>query len=159
MRDAIIKSSIDGLLKNGLRFSIDEVAKSLRISKKTIYKYFASKEELAAEIYGTFYADARKIISDIGDSRTREAAKRILTLYYRSHCMIRSEIFNKYALNTNIRALAEANHEYVKKQFENFLPKNDRISLAIIVDGALQKLCENESEEENIIERLAFLIC
>lgn len=159
MRDAIVQRSIESLLKNGLRFSIDEVAKSLGISKKTIYKYFPAKEELAIEIYKTYYENARRTIAEIKDLHSKETVERTLSVYYRSHCMNRSEIFNKYALNENIRALARRNHGDIKMHVENLLPAADRAALMIIIDGTLQNLCKNADEETVVIERLASLLC
>ena len=44
------------LLKvEGLKFAVDDLSLSLNISKKTIYKYFTSKEELAKEVYLYIY--------------------------------------------------------------------------------------------------------
>lgn len=159
MRDAIIKCSIESLQKNGLRFSIDEVAKSLGISKKTIYKYFATKEELAVEIYKTYYKNAKQVLADIEGLHTKDAVKKMLAIYYQSHCMNRGGIFNKYALNANIRALAQTNHNLIKMCVENFLPEADKVPLMILIDGALQNLCERKDEEKKVIEILSGLLC
>ena len=37
--------------------TVDTVAKKLRISKKTVYKYFSSKEDLARAVYDKYYYD------------------------------------------------------------------------------------------------------
>jgi AcrR family transcriptional regulator len=42
----IIEAAIKVFQKHGLKFTMSDVAKSLHISKKTIYQYYASKEEL-----------------------------------------------------------------------------------------------------------------
>lgn len=159
MRNEIIKYSIESLQKNGLRFSVDDVAKSLKISKKTIYKFFATKEDLAIEIYNTYYEDAVKNIVQIKDSLTKEHILQIFTIYYQSHCMNRNEIFNKYALNENIYALAQMNHSCIREFIKNFLPKDDRTTLMIIIDGTLKYLCEHREEEKKVIERLVELVC
>lgn len=159
MRDAIIRHSIEGLLTHGLRFSIDEVAKSLKISKKTIYKYFATKEDLAIEMYKTYYENALQQLAQISGLPQKDAVAEMLAVYYRSHCMVRNEIFNKYALNTNIRALAQTSHNSIRNYVENFIPQSDKTAVMIIIDGALQKLCENKSEETNVIRKLTDLIC
>lgn len=43
----IVCLSIENLQKEGLRFSIDTIARTLKISEKTVYRYFADKEALA----------------------------------------------------------------------------------------------------------------
>lgn len=39
----IIEASIDEINENGLKFTMDKLAKRLVMSKKTIYKYFENK--------------------------------------------------------------------------------------------------------------------
>ena len=146
MKDVIIKRAITELQKEGLRFSIDEVAKSLKISKKTIYK--------------SFYENA---ISQIGLTETvhldESVAKQMLTVYFQSHCMARNEIFNKYSLNESIRLLAQSNHKKIKFSIEKKLPQSDKDALMIIIDGSLQKLCESEGSGEEVLNRLVTLLC
>lgn len=157
MKDAIVRRSIEELQRRGLRFSIDEVAKSLKISKKTVYKYFASKEDLAVEIYRTYYQDALRRISVAENVRTRDRAMQIITEYYRSHCMVRDEIFNKYALNENIRRLALTDHARIGAYVKSLLPASDADALMIVVDGTLRELCGNRREEKKVLERLVIL--
>lgn len=160
MKDSIIKRSISELQKEGLRFSIDEVAKSLKISKKTIYKYFSTKEDLAVAIYKTFYEDAIRQIEFIENAPSEKCiAAQMLTVYFQSHCMVRDDIFNKYALNDSIRLLAQGNHNKIKAYIEKNLPQADKDALMIIIDGSLQKLCETKKYEEKVIERLVTLLC
>lgn len=160
MKEIIIKRSISELQKEGLRFSIDKVACSLKISKKTIYKYFPAKEDLAVAIYEAFYEDAINQIEliDLADSG-KNGVTQMLTVYFQSHCMMRKEIFNKYALNDSIRSLAQNNHEKIKACLEKKLPVNDKEALMIIIDGSLQKLCEAKEYSEKVIDGLVTLIC
>lgn len=51
MKNKIIEESITSLQQEGLRFSVDTLAERLKVSKKTIYKYFPTKEVLAYAIY------------------------------------------------------------------------------------------------------------
>jgi AcrR family transcriptional regulator len=47
LRDRIIQSAVRQVKKYGLRrFTIEDITRDLEISKKTIYKYFDSKEEI-----------------------------------------------------------------------------------------------------------------
>lgn len=50
MRERIIKAAIESLQAEGLKFSVDTIASKLKISKKTIYKFFPDKETLAYAI-------------------------------------------------------------------------------------------------------------
>lgn len=159
MRESIIKYSIEMLLRDGLRFSIDEVAKTLKISKKTIYRFFPTKERLAIEIYNTYYENALREIEILSKTQSKDAAAQMLYIYYRSHCMVREEIFNKYAINASIRTLAQTNHNRIRMFIENLPSPADRQAVMIIIDGALQKLYENKDEEEKVIARLVSFIC
>lgn len=159
MRDSIIKYSIEILLRDGLRFSIDDVAKALKISKKTIYKFFSTKEQLATEIYKTYYENALHKIEAIPKIHSKDDVAQLLDIYYHSHCMVREEIFNKYAINANIRALAQANHNHIRRLIEDLLTSADSSALMIIIDGAMQKLYENKDKEEKVIAMLVTFIC
>lgn len=160
MKEKIIKCSVSELQKEGLRFSVDEVAKSLKISKKTIYKYFPTKEELAVAIYNSFYKDAINSVGLIAGGHTKQsAAESILTVYFRSHCMVREEIFNKYSLNESIRLPARHNHEKIRERVEALIGDSDKRAVMIIIDGAMQKLCESKDCAEKVIKKLAGLIC
>lgn len=158
MKDIIIKRSISKLQREGLRFSIDEVAKSLKISKKTIYKFFSKKEELAVAIYKTFYEDAINQIELIKNSHSQTGtAAQMLTVYFQSHCMVREDIFNKYSLNDNIRILAQESHNKIRACIEKELPQADKEMAMIIIDGSLQRLCETKEHEKEVINKLVEL--
>lgn len=60
MRDKIIKESINSLRNEGLKFSVDSLADKLKISKKTIYKFFPDKQSLALALYEKYYNDANE---------------------------------------------------------------------------------------------------
>ena len=51
MREKIIRESLESIRREGLRFSVDTLAEKLRVSKKTIYRYFPDKEALATAWY------------------------------------------------------------------------------------------------------------
>lgn len=52
MRDAIMKVAAEKIQTYGLRkFTMDEIAEELKVSKKTIYKYFKSKDDIIVEYF------------------------------------------------------------------------------------------------------------
>lgn len=54
MRETILRSASDQIMKYGLRgFTLDDITADLGISKKTLYKYITSKNELIREIIDT----------------------------------------------------------------------------------------------------------
>ncbi|MGN0460910.1 MAG: TetR/AcrR family transcriptional regulator, partial [Ruminococcus sp.] len=58
MKERIIDAAIESLRTEGLKFSVDTIASKLKISKKTVYKFFSGKEEMAYEIYKEYYRRA-----------------------------------------------------------------------------------------------------
>ena len=50
VEEKIINQTIQLFQAKGLKFTLDELASELRISKKTIYQYFPSKEAILNEV-------------------------------------------------------------------------------------------------------------
>lgn len=50
MRERILKAVIEEIQQRGMKFTVDDVTRRLGISKKTIYEYFSSKEEIIETI-------------------------------------------------------------------------------------------------------------
>ncbi len=49
-KNTIIQSAINLYKEKGLAFTLDDITKDLHIAKKTIYRYFSSKEKLLEDI-------------------------------------------------------------------------------------------------------------
>lgn len=61
IRDRILIRSRDLFMKYGIRsVSMDDIASEMGISKKTIYQYFADKEELVAEVIECKIGESQK---------------------------------------------------------------------------------------------------
>ena len=54
---SIIDEGIRQFAADGLKFKMDDIAEALHISKKTIYVYFKSKEDLLIAMLDSFFAD------------------------------------------------------------------------------------------------------
>lgn len=156
MKDKIIELSILGLQKDGLRFSVDTIAKQLKISKKTIYKFFPSKEELSVAVYQKFYNDADEQIEKIFLSDDDKFLP-LLSLYYQSFCMVKKEIFNKYSLNETIKQLAIKKHNSIKKQLQRLFLIDEKEIITTIIDGTFEKL-NGEQLTPQIAKKLEHLI-
>ena len=140
MKNKIIDITLKNLQKYGLRFSVDDIAKELKISKKTVYKYFSTKEDLAISVYDKFYSDILMESEQIFSVKSNDFFKKTLQLYYASFCMVRNEIFNKFMLNTSIRDFALQNHKTVREKFAASLPYALSGDIMLIIDGAFEKL-------------------
>ena len=57
MREKVLDAAIQEFTKSGLRFTMSDVAKSMGMSKKTLYTVFDSKEALLEGIADKYFAD------------------------------------------------------------------------------------------------------
>lgn len=162
MKDEIIKASIESLKTEGLKFSVDMLAEKLKISKKTIYKYFPSKEALARAIYESYYNNAEDEIGKIL-SQADHKIEKLLWIYYDSQAMTDRAIFNKYNLNDVIRTYAFARHSHIwEKILEcigSGITEAELPALKAIVDGAFKELSGSRIPPEQVIERLVKILC
>ncbi len=162
MRDQIIYASILSLQCEGLKFSVDSLAKKLKISKKTIYKYFPNKEQLALAIYERYYLDAGKQVQAILNAHEKDRNSKLLHLYYESMKMIRSEIFNKYQLNEVVLSYAKQQNDALWRIISDALyhakSEKTKQALEIIISGAFEKLYDLQDEPDAVIERLVMLL-
>lgn len=66
MRDKIVSRASDLFLKLGFKsVTMDDIAREMCISKKTIYKFFHNKEVLIEETTAAVHSDVHYIISEI----------------------------------------------------------------------------------------------
>ena len=66
MKERIINTARERFFQFGFRkVTMDEIASDLGISKKTLYKYFDSKESLAAEVVAEFQSNVAKMINTL----------------------------------------------------------------------------------------------
>lgn len=158
----LIQASIEGLRNEGLKFSVDLLANKLKISKKTVYKYFPDKETLAIALYETYYSEAAKQAKELIGKNTEASYKELLYLYFDSKRMTHSDIFNKYKLNQRIYAYTKEKAgvlwELIATSFDGELSETDKKALQIIVDGSFEKLCSDCTVLEDVIERLVCLL-
>lgn len=159
IKTKIIQQSIKSLQAEGLRFSIDLLAKELKISKKTIYKYFKNKEALAMAIYEKFYLDTKKKITQILKNKPKNYLFELLSLYLQSFDMIKDEIFNKYKLNDSIQSYALMQHSQLWEMIEKIFPRDYQKSSQIIIDGSLKKLSYRLTQKNQVIEKLVKIVC
>lgn len=165
MKDKIIRASIEGLKNDGLKFSVDALANKLKISKKTVYKYFPDKETLSIALYETYYSDAAKQARELIRKNTADSYKELLYIYFDSKKMTRNDIFNKYKLNQTIDAYTKEKSdslwEMTAASFSGKLSETDKRAFRIIVDGSFEKLCEDGdalNDVNDVIERLANML-
>lgn len=65
LKDKIINANIELFSKKGLHFTMDDLSKSLGISKKTLYKVYDSKEEMFLDLADYFFMEIKKSEQEI----------------------------------------------------------------------------------------------
>ena len=142
MKNKIIEESIRSLQQEGLRFSVDTLAEKLKISKKTVYKYFPTKEALASAMYERYYADLKTEIQHLLQ-KNDPAEEELLRCYFDSAKMVRKEIFNKYSLNHVIGDFAMQHHRDVwntiKRNLCSEMTDTEAEVYKLILDGAFDR--------------------
>ena len=79
----IISYATNEFLENGFyKTSMDQLAKGMQISKKTIYKFFPSKYSLLEIVLSTFQKKVKSELESIVDSDKNLVEKLTLVLLY-----------------------------------------------------------------------------
>lgn len=60
MREKILNAAIDEFEKKGLKFTMDDIAKNLSMSKKTLYQVYDTKEAMLLALADYCFADIKK---------------------------------------------------------------------------------------------------
>jgi AcrR family transcriptional regulator len=118
LKDIILKSAAEKIQHHGLRkFTMDEIAEELKISKKTLYKYFSGKDAIIHEYF------IEIIESDMAN--TDESLKKANSLIDKLNAVIHS--YHKYRLPAHV--FDEASKFYIKEWEEVQKLKNYKLKL------------------------------
>ena len=103
MREKIIDTALEEFTRNGLKFTMNDVAKALGISKKTIYTVFESKQDVLmaiADRYARDFTDMRQEIEADTELDTLEKLEQLFcaipTKYYNIGLSRIFELAQKY---------------------------------------------------------------
>lgn len=159
MSEKIIECAIDLIRKNGLRFSLDELVKTLKISKKTIYKIYQNKEIFSLNIYKYYFYQANKKVDEI-ILKSNEDVLDLLNIYQDVLVMTAEEIFNKFQINEIIRKEVKGHDENLLLKIVGKLgvEENNQKIVACIIEGSLKEgLLNTEVLEETKRELVKLL--
>ena len=164
MKDKIIEKSIELLSKNGLKFSVDDLASSLSISKKTIYKYFSSKEELAMAVYTDIFSKARKAFDKyITDKKVTDLYSALFT-YMNVVFFCREELFNRFSLNDSMAEYANQTKKHLYSALEEYLSLiglgnlTSNKAFPIMLDASLEQISIREDKEDLLGDLISILL-
>ncbi len=80
-KEKIVSYAHDLFVDNGFyKTTIDEIAKDLQMSKKTIYKHFSSKDELVEAVCDMRMKFGHEMISEIIDSKEDDAVTKFIKI-------------------------------------------------------------------------------
>ncbi|MDQ3019317.1 MAG: TetR/AcrR family transcriptional regulator [Bacteroidota bacterium] len=136
-KEKILKHSRNKFHKEGFyKISMDEIASELRVSKKTIYKYFPSKENLLEEICNGTSCEIIKNIDVILEGKEDVIIKFVKIL--NMHSNFTMNISEKWLKDLSIHA------PEIKKNIDEMKKSNiDKVSKKLIEQGKKEKLIEN----------------
>ncbi len=83
VKETIMEAAMQYLAQYGCKFSIDDMVKSLNMSKRTFYRYFESKEVLLMALVDLLTKEVQETIGEIYENKylsTEEKLYRILTI-------------------------------------------------------------------------------
>ncbi|MGM9552759.1 MAG: TetR/AcrR family transcriptional regulator [Faecousia sp.] len=162
LKEKLIEESIRCLREEGLRFSVDSLAKRLKVSKKTIYQYFPSKEALAYALYEKYYGDMAQVVQKHLEQKAADLPILLLRCYYDAACMVRGEIFNKYCLNGAVGEFALQRHaalwEKIAPQLCGSMTADEAKACRLIVDGAFDRAITQHADPDAVIAVLRRLV-
>ncbi|MFA4884787.1 MAG: TetR/AcrR family transcriptional regulator [Desulfotomaculaceae bacterium] len=80
MRNRIMMAAIDEASERGIKFTMNDLARRLAVSKSTLYEHFDSKEELIGAIIDTLVADLRRQEQEITSNNTLSFSEKFKSL-------------------------------------------------------------------------------
>lgn len=101
MKQRIIETTVEMLEKYGTQFTVNTLAEELGASKKTIYKYFESKEELAENVFNYICCNAEKNQDTISasDLTKREKLIKLMLEYIKILQISSNTLYGHYRLS------------------------------------------------------------
>ncbi|BBF44882.1 transcriptional regulator, TetR family [Lachnospiraceae bacterium KM106-2] len=103
MKEKVIDAAIKEFTKSGLKFKMNDIAKSMGISKRTIYTVFDSKEAVLEGITDKYFADFLVMQKKVTEDKDMDVITKIETIL----CALPE----KYQ-NIGLSNLCELSHKY-----------------------------------------------
>lgn len=126
VKENIISEAINLFMKNGLRsVTMDDIAKHLGMSKKTIYQHFKDKEEIIIQSTSVVFEHESKMMEEI-ESGSENAVEEL----YKLTLCLRERI-----KNTNTTALYD-----MKKYYQNAWIKYKNFKRDVIYNSVIKNL-------------------
>ncbi|BCN29321.1 TetR/AcrR family transcriptional regulator [Anaeromicropila herbilytica] len=138
MKQRIIEECIRLFNEKGCRFTLDDIVQSLRVSRKTIYKYFLSKDDIFKGILDEAYDDIHMKQNQIFQDDTLTISEKMLAV-----CTIET----KYDKKINLNRIYES-EQLIPEVFDYFMGKYEKgweIVEELLVEGIKEGVFEDTS--------------
>ncbi|MFU0828029.1 MAG: TetR family transcriptional regulator [Lachnoclostridium sp.] len=164
MKQQIIDKCIELFNEKGCRFTLDDIVRSLRVSRKTIYKYFMSKEDIFKAIIDEAYDDIHIKQNLIFNDDTLSIKEKLYAV-----CTIETKYDSKIRLNRiyeSEQQLPEVFQYFMKKYevgweiVEELLKQGikegvfEDVNIALVIQlliNGMKMLCQGDFQERNQI--------
>jgi AcrR family transcriptional regulator len=153
LRERVLKESADLFLSRGfIRVTVDEIAGRLGISKATLYKSFASKEEILRSVVGEIMTEiAAGVEGILSDARLSFVEKLVALFTYVGERLSRFGPF----LVRDIQKSAPQIWKEIDDFRRNTLLKNFRV---ILESGRREGLFRGDIDPELLLQMFTYLI-
>ncbi len=118
LRGRIIKAAAELFQRSGLRFTMQEVATALNISKKTIYTVYKSKETLLLDMIDEMFRDIHKKKAELAarDAPIEERIRRVIVALPEQYAAMDLQML--YELEEKYPAAAKRVREHLESNWE-----------------------------------------
>lgn len=177
VRSKILTGSLKVLKEKGARFTMDDLARCLSMSKKTIYKVFPDKEailaELVDEVFDRVAKEQKVLLEDLSLSVSDKLRGILCVLPVEARGINFSEFFcfrDKYPkpyerMENRIESNWEPTFELIRRGMEEgeIRPVNPRV-IKVIYESAIERLlygrktAEMELDYDEALEQIAGVI-
>jgi len=164
MKQQIIEECITLFNEKGCRFTLDDIVQRMRVSRKTIYKYFLSKEDIFKAIIDEAYDDIHFKQNLIFNDSTLTVKEKMYAV-----CTVETKYDNRMRLERiyeSEQLLPEIYRYFMKKYevgweiIEELLKQGmqedvfDEVSVGLVIQlliNGMKMLCQGNFQEENQI--------
>jgi|GEM_PF-4589721 len=101
-KEAIVRRSLLLLRRDGLIFSVDDLARDLKMGKAKIYRYFPSKEALAKAVYARLHEEEMAALNE------KPTVDAVLSVYQEALVYGDPALFNRYSINEAVHRFADS---------------------------------------------------
>lgn len=126
--EKVIEAAIDEFAEKGLKFTMDDVAKNLRMSKKTLYNIYRNKEEMLLAVADYCFAEIKEHEKRIVEDETLDVTEKI-----RRIMVVLPERYQNIGLS-NLYQLKEK-YPSVYKRVEQYLDTDWDATIALLEQG------------------------